>query len=187
MNAAQLTLYWCEWRACAGALKELGRPADDVVRKALQADAIGGFDKSSKKLTNAELTRVLARFRSYSRPADFPAQMHAQEEPEKMRAETLKRIEALGVEVGIKGGLVGVSTYFKRWLGGKAVGICDDDTLRKLTGILERRKAEGGVPAPRKPAAPAAQPACNDPAEASQPDAGDQAAPPENPYWDGEF
>lgn len=178
-TAAQLTLYWREWRACAIALKELGRPADDVVRKALQADAIGGIDKSSKKLTNAELTRVLARFRSYSRPADFGAQMRAQEEPERVRAETIKKIEALGGECGISGGLAGVSRYFQRWLGGKAVEICDDDTLRKLAGILERRKAEGGVQPLRKPAAPAVQAAA---AQAAQ------AAPAaEQPVWDGEF
>jgi hypothetical protein len=177
---AQLTLYWREWRACAEALKALGKASDDVVRKALQADAIGGIDKSSKKLTNAELTRVLAKFRSYSRPADFAAQMRAQEEPEARRAATIQKIEQLGAEVGIRGGLAGVSTYFKKWLGGKAVGLCDDDTLRKLVFILERRKAERGAGAG---VSKADAPAMQEPAAA-------QAEPvptQDNPYWDGEF
>ena len=160
MNPSQLTLYWREWRAAASALKELGKESDDVVRKALQADAIGGIDKSSKKLTNAELTRVLARFRSYSRPADFAAQMRAQEEPEARRALTIQQIERLAAESGIKGGLGGVSIYFKRWLGGKAVGLCDGDTLRKLVFILERRKTEQGPSTPPTTSAPPARCPC---------------------------
>jgi hypothetical protein len=94
MNAAQLTLYWREWRACSQALKALGKEHDDVIRRALQADAIGGIDKSSKALTNAELTRVLARFRSYSRPGDLNAQLKAEEEPEQTRADYYARISA---------------------------------------------------------------------------------------------
>jgi hypothetical protein len=173
MTKAQITLYWREWRACKEALQALGRACDDEVRHALQADAIGGFTKSSKKLTNAELTRVLARFRSFSRPGDLGAQLHAEDEPEARRAAMLAEIERLGEAAGIKGGLAGLSTYFKRWLGGKAVGLVDDDTLRKLSFILRKRIGEmGGKPGP----APAAKPAPTEP------------VPAENPIeWDGEF
>lgn len=155
MNTAQTTLYWREWRLCAKALEELGRPCDDAARKAIQSDAIGHIDKSSKKLTNAELTRVLAKFRSWSKADDLGAQMKAENEPGERHAAALKTIERLGGECGIKGGLKGVSTYFQKWLNGKAVGMCDADTLRKLVFILEKRKAQGGGVA-RKPAAAAA-------------------------------
>lgn len=171
MTNAQITLYWREWRACQEALRALGRPCDDEVRHALQADAIGGFTKSSKKLTNDQLTRVLARFRSYSRPGDLGAQLHVEDEPEARRAAMLAEIERLAEAAGIKGGLAGVSTYFQRWLGGKAVGLVDADTLRKLAFILRKRVAEVGGARPVEPVA-------------------EVSAPPEaeNPIeWDGEF
>ena len=82
MNAAQLQLYWYEWRACAEALKKLGKRCDDEMRKTIQRSALAERTKSSKELSNAELTAVLAKFRSFSRPGDFDAQMHAQAEPE---------------------------------------------------------------------------------------------------------
>ncbi|MEN9841696.1 MAG: hypothetical protein RL376_1496 [Verrucomicrobiota bacterium] len=183
MNEKQLTLYWREWRACSLALKALGRECDDVVRKALQADAIGGIDKSSKKLTNAELTRVLAKFRSWSKADDLNAQMHAENEPGERRAAALKQIEQLGADCGLRGGLAGVSTYFKKWLNGKAVGMCDDDTLRKLVFLLKRRKEQGGIPDRRSPAAAAKQ-GGGKPVATSVP-APSQEEP--TPEWDGVF
>jgi hypothetical protein len=179
MTEKQLTLYWREWRACKEALQALGRPCDDEVRHALQADAIGGFTKSSKKLTNDQLTRVLARFRSYSQPGNLGAQLHAENEPEDRRAATLAEIERLAEAAGIRGGLAGVSTYFQRWLRGKAVGLVDDDTLRKLSFILRKRIGEmRGKPATAAPAkAPSAKPTLAPP-----------PATAENPIeWDGEF
>jgi len=156
MNAGQITLYWREWRLASEALKGLGHPGDDYQRKALQADAIGGVEKSSKKLTNAELTKVLAKFRSFSSPADFKAQMHAEEEPDARRAATLAEIKRLAKARGIRGGLGGVSGYFKKFLGGVAVEGATDDKLRRLLYVLKSRPAKTTAnPAPTATAAAA--------------------------------
>ena len=151
MNAAQQSLYFRVWGECRTALKEHGRPHDDAARKALQAQALGGTVKSSKNLTNAELTKVLAKFRTWSEPGNFAAQMHAEEDPEQRRQALIKRAETLGGECGIRDGIDGLGSYFKKWLSGVPVVRLDADTLRKLVGILERRKAQ-------LPATPKAQP-----------------------------
>lgn len=173
MTPAQLTLYWREWRAAAQAMKQLGHAGDDYQRRALQADAIGGVEKSSKDLTNAELTKVLAKFRSYSQPGNFSAQMHAEEEPEARHAATLAEIERLGAARGIKGGRAGVSRYFSKFLGGVPVEKATPDKLRRLLYVLKNRP--GKAPASPAPAAPA-------------PTATPSPAPVENTAgWDGEF
>jgi hypothetical protein len=142
MNAAQTALYWREWSECRKALLDLGKLGNDDQRKSLQRSAIGERTKSSKDLTNAELTAVIAKFRTFSRPGDFNAQMHAVEEPGQ-RIETMRnKVAKLAVECGINGGFKGVSNYFKKWLGGVAVEQLDAEKLRKLVFILERRKAE---------------------------------------------
>ena len=167
MNSSQLQLYWYEWRECAGALRKLGKRCDDDMRKTIQRSALAERTKSSKDLTNAELTAVLAKFRSFSRPGDFDAQMHAQEEPDQRMAQWKAKIERLGAECGIKGGLSGVEGYFWKWLKNKKVCQLDESTLRKLAFILERRKAqqaeEAGTattpPAAAATRAPVAKPA----------------------------
>lgn len=148
MNDSQMRAYWAEWRNCSSALKALGHPGDDYQRKALQADAIGGVEKSSAKLTNAELTRVLAKFRSYSKPADFAAQMHAEEEPGEKRAATLREIERLAEARGVRGGLKGVSSYFKKFLAEVPVEKATGDKLRRLLYVLKNRPGK----APASPA-----------------------------------
>jgi len=148
MNPAQQSLYFREWGKARKALADLGRPHDDAARKDIQKNALGGVVKSSKFLTNAELTKVLAKFRSYSEPGNFDAQMHAEEDPEQQRQALLKRIETLAGECDIDGGLDGVTGYFKKFLCQMPVVRVDYDTLRKLAGILERRKAQMAPKAP---------------------------------------
>lgn len=150
MTPQQTALYWREWAACSKALKALGHNGDDDQRKSLQRSALGERTISSKHLTNPQFTLVLAKFRSFSQPDDLAAQMHAQEEPEQRRADTLAKIEQLARDTGINGGLNGVSTYFKKWLGGIPIERQGDDTLRKLVGIMQARKRQLATPAPRK-------------------------------------
>ena len=142
MNAAQQSLYFRVWGECRKALAEHGRPHDDAARKALQKEALGGTVKSSKNLTNAELTKVLAKFRTWSEPANFAAQMHAEEDPEARVKNLRDRVELLGKECGIEGGVSGVEHYFWKFLQKKKLPQLDERTLQKLAGILERRKAQ---------------------------------------------
>lgn len=160
MNPSQISLYWREWRACSDALKALGHKGDDDQRKSIQRSALSERSISSKDLTNAQLTAVLAKFRTFSQSGNLNAQLHAEDDAGEQAAKAHARIERLAVDCGIKGGLAGVSTYFKKWLGGKAVETLDRDTLRKLAFILERRKEQGPLKPAAKPAAdkPAAKP-----------------------------
>jgi hypothetical protein len=169
MNPSQLSLYWREWRACSDALKALGHRGDDDQRKSLQRSALGELTISSKALTNAQLTAVLAKFRSFSQPGNLNAQLHAEDDAGEQVAKAHARIERLAVDCGIKGGLAGVSTYFKKWLGGKSVVALDRDTLRKLEGILRRRKEQGAsMPAAKPAAAKPVHTHCKAPAGAAQ-------------------
>lgn len=142
MNLDQQNLYFYVWGECRKALAKHGRPHDDAARKALQKDALGGTVKSSKSLTNAELTKVLAKFRTWSEPGNFAAQMHAQEEPEKRLATLRDRVLQLASDCGINDGARGVENYFWKWLNNRKLPQLDADTLRKLAFILERRKAQ---------------------------------------------
>ncbi len=74
-----------QWRK---ARKDAGRTATDADRHALYAKALGR-DKSSKHFTNADLTKVLAALRAVYDPANFDAQMQAQNDPER-RVEDLR-------------------------------------------------------------------------------------------------
>jgi hypothetical protein len=169
MNPSQLSLYWREWRACSEALKKLGHRGDDDQRHSLQRSALNERTVSSKNLTNAQLTAVLAKFRSFSQPGNLNAQLHAEDDAGEQAAKAHARIERLAVDCGIKGGLAGVSVYFKKWLGGKSVATLDRDTLRKLEGILRRRKEQGPGTTAAKPVAAKPVPApCTAPAGAMQ-------------------
>ena len=139
MNAAQQSLYFREWGKTRTALAGLGRPCDDTVRKALQREALGGAVKSSKVLTNGELTKVLAKFKTWSEPNNLNAQMHAEEEPSQRIADYLASIELLARSCGIKDGRRGVEGYFWKFLGGKKLCELGVDTLRKLVFVMDKR------------------------------------------------
>lgn len=163
MNAAQTALYWREWNECKKALLDLGKLGNDDQRKSLQRAAIGERTKSSKDLTNAELTAVIAKFRSFSRPDDFDAQMQAENDGEERIEAMRNKVAKLALECGINGGLKGVSNYFKKWLGGVAVEQLEAGKLRKLVFVLERRKAQEKAQASQPAAANAASEDDGDP------------------------
>ncbi|MCS6244680.1 MAG: hypothetical protein H2172_16385 [Opitutus sp.] len=142
MNPAQQSLYFREWGACRKALAELGRAHDDAVRKVLQKEALGGAVKSSKVLTNGELTKVLAKFRTWSEPGNLKAQMHAEEEPEQRIAAYRARVEVLAPLCGIKDGRRGVEGYYWKFLANKKLCQLGADTLRKLVFVMEKRAKE---------------------------------------------
>lgn len=184
MNPAQTMLYFREWRACADALKALGRPYDNEVRHALQADAIGGFTKSSKKLTNGELTKVLARFRSYSQPGNLAAQLKPEDEPTQTRADYFARIDAAlfailpdakcrcqhGFEPNARRAY-GNAIAKKSWHAANVEAL-DDTGLRKFTHALEAR---AGIKPGKATAAPV------------QTTRSTPAPEPAATEWDGEF
>lgn len=182
MTDKQLQLYFREWRAASAALKALGHAGDDYQRKALQADAIGGIEKSAKDLTNAELTKVLAKFRSYSQPADLGAQLKAEDEPAQRRAATLAEIVRLAAARGVNGGVPAVSRYFHKFLADQPLDKVSDDKLRRLLWVLKNRPAK----APATPAQ-AARPAPATPVSTPVPTP--SAAPAQEGLegWDGEI
>jgi hypothetical protein len=72
MTKAQTYLYWREYQAACRAAKAAELPPLD--RHELHRRALGK-NKSSKLFTNADLDKVLAIFRSYTRPADLRPQL----------------------------------------------------------------------------------------------------------------
>lgn len=84
MNANQRRLYFTEWSQCRKALAHHNPHADtaeiEEKRHEMHVRALG-YDKSSAKLSNDEFDRVLAVFRSFSRPADLGAQLRQQDQP----------------------------------------------------------------------------------------------------------
>jgi hypothetical protein len=68
MTSKQEALYWREWAAVRAAWPEADR--HELHLRAL------GTDKSHKTFTNLDFDKVLAEFRSVSRPADLAAQLH---------------------------------------------------------------------------------------------------------------
>ena len=85
---------------------------------------------------------MLAKFRTWSEPGNFAAQMHAEEEPEQRLAALRARVLALAPDCSIRDGARGVEGYFWKWLNNRKLCQLDYDTLRKLVFIMERRKAQ---------------------------------------------
>lgn len=139
MNAKQQSLYFREWGKARKALADHGRANDDAARKALQAEALGGKVKSSKVLTNEEFTKVLAKFKAWSEPANFDAQMHAEEDPAARLAALHETIAELAEECGINNGAAGINSYFKNWLAARTFETLTERELQQLRGIMERR------------------------------------------------
>lgn len=145
MTAAQRSLYFRTWGECRKALAALGRDASDEARHALQAEALGGKKKSSSALTNGELDRVLAKFRSFSQPGDLNAQLKPEDDDNAKKADAMRRCyEACHVFVTGEGPMV--SLHRRNWLNAaarRAAGADFDhlDTAAtiKLAFILEAR------------------------------------------------
>lgn len=92
LTSRQNAAYWAEWSKCRDALAELGRNCDDSARHGLHVEALG-YAKSSKQFTNPELTKVLAKFRSYSDAGNLSAQLKPEEEEDQTRAGLRTRID----------------------------------------------------------------------------------------------
>ena len=84
MTPNQRKYYWREWAACRRSLIALGNSAKeaDALRHDLHYKALGKA-QSSKNLTNADLDKILATFKSYSRPSDLDTQLDAINQPRK--------------------------------------------------------------------------------------------------------
>jgi hypothetical protein len=143
MNAAQRGMYHAEKAKWQRACRDLGRACDDAALRAFHASV--GAPHSSTAFSQDDLTRVIGAFKALSAMDDFNAQMHAQGT---YKERALAEIETLAKETGIKGGIKGVSGYFRKWLGGIPVERQGEDTLRKLVGIMHRRKAQLAKPHP---------------------------------------
>ena len=141
MTDAQTKLYWREWQACSKARKERGLASTDANRHALHVEALG-VDVSMKHLTQRQFDRVLAKFRSYSCPADLNAQMRAEDQEDKRLKAAIQEITELAERADIKGGCDGVSRYFHRWLQDRPLQALDFQTLKVVAGMLHRRIAQ---------------------------------------------
>lgn len=145
MSPAQRSLYFCAWADCRKALIALGRDASDEARHALQAEALGGKTKSSTALTNSELDRVLAKFRSFSAPGDLNAQLKPEEDAEAKRGLAMERCYRVS-HVFVTGSGPMVSLHRRNWLnvparrvGGVDFEQLDADGMTKLAHVLEER------------------------------------------------
>lgn len=93
MTPAQIKLYWREWaatwRAITAARPDLTYRDAGIERHSLHRRALG-YPKSSADLDNGEFDKVLAAFRSVSRPDDLRAQLRQINQP---RGRMLWKIE----------------------------------------------------------------------------------------------
>ena len=152
MNPAQLNLYRYEWGRTRKWLRAHGRTPEraDAMRHEIHKAAIG-VDKSSLDLTNSELDKVLAKFRSYSDGANLDAQLGAEEQPEMRRQALVANARELASKVVARAGterayLDGLCDRLFKVRDYEAVS---ERQLQKLCGILARRKrqlAEAGNP-----------------------------------------
>ncbi len=84
MNSHQHNLYWFEWKQCRAWLMSHGRDSKkaDEMRAKLTREALG-YDLSMtewSKWKNAELDKVLAKFRSVSDSGNLNAQLKPEED-----------------------------------------------------------------------------------------------------------
>lgn len=75
MNQAQHKLYFREWNKCRQALRKFGYSPKDADAKRDQINTSVSGQRSSKKLNNTHLTKVLAIFWSYSEAARLDLQL----------------------------------------------------------------------------------------------------------------
>lgn len=143
MTERQTAFYWRSWARARKALLAGGlTPAQaDERRHALHAKALGS-DKSSKRLTNADLDLVLAAFAAVADDSDLNAQLRALDQPEERRARLNARILELAEAVGIDGGMPGVERYWHHILKGRSLAIAEEGLLAQIIVKLERRQAQ---------------------------------------------
>ena len=148
MSPAQVALYWREWSACQAVRKARGLSVGDTARHALTAEALDGVEKSMKVLRNHELDRVLAKFRSFSRPDDLGAQLAAEELPEQRREryltaahEALEELAQLDQDKRRFDDAEARTAYLEgiaRKVIGLSVASCSEAQMRRILGIVAR-------------------------------------------------
>lgn len=151
MSPAQVALYWREWSACQAVRKARGLSVGDTARHALTAEALGGAEKSMKVLRNHELDRVLAKFRSFSRPDDLGAQLAAEELPEQRceryltaAHEALEELAQLDQDKRRFADADARSAYLEgiaRKVIGVSIAACTEAQMRRILGIVARHHA----------------------------------------------
>ena len=150
MNPAQLRLYRREWGLTRRWLRAHGRTPEraDSMRHEMHKGAIG-YDKSSLDFTNAELDKVLAKFRSWSDGANLDAQLAAEDQPE-LRIQALQAnarelashcVARAGMEAAYLDGLA------RRLFKVEAWHKLAERQLQILCGVLARRKKKLGMAA----------------------------------------
>jgi len=143
MNQKQHGMYRGEQAKWETACRALGRPCDDAARRALHKKV--GAPHSSADFSQDNLTAMIGEFKAVSAMGDFNAQIKAQGT---IKERHLAEIEQLAKDTGIKGGLKGVSNYYRNFLSGKPVEKNGDGTLGKLVGMMKSRAKKLATPQP---------------------------------------
>jgi hypothetical protein len=145
LSKIQMALYWREWAACKVVRKARGLCATDEARHALHAQALG-MDKSTKDLTNRDFDRILAIFRTFSRPDDLNAQLRAEDQPEVRKEVSIAQAYEVLDELNLLGKEFKGEDARERYLNGTAWAIfkrpvrdLDDEESAKLCGVLRRQ------------------------------------------------
>jgi hypothetical protein len=114
----------------------------EAKRHALHAQALGR-DKSSKDLTNGELTMVLAAFRAIYDGGNLSAQLDAEDDPERRVDHLRANARAIAAEcVSHEGSEGAYLDGLSRRIGGASFENLDERKLQILVGILIRRKKQ---------------------------------------------
>ncbi len=171
MNTGQIRAYRAEVAKWKDACVKLGRPCDDDARRALHAECRA--PASSTKFTNAQLDRVLARLRSFSRMDDLAAQLKPDEEANKRRLAAMRRCYDAVAGLTSAGNDGRASLGRANYLDRVSESVCGqpfdglpEEKLVKLAFVLENRlRARGKAPRPVVDPVvpvPAAEPAAAD-------------------------
>lgn len=149
MNPRQNAMYWAEWAKLRDVLRAKGKSLSQIedYRHELTVRALGAA-KSSKKFTNVDLDRVLARIRAEREPGNLDAQLALQESPEKRRAYLLARCDECCSEMWSQGSdtrLIKSDSRARYIAGtarnviGKEIADCTAEEISKVLGCLEAR------------------------------------------------
>ena len=149
MNPRQNAMYWAEWAKLRDALRAKGKSVTQIehYRHELTVRALG-VEKSSKKFTNVDLDKVLARIRAEREPGNLDAQLAIQESPEKRRAYLLARCDECCGEMWSRGNdnrLLKPEMRLRYVAGtarnviGKELEDCSAEEIAKVLGCLEAR------------------------------------------------
>lgn len=145
LSRAQVALYWREWSACKAVRKARGLCITDEARHALHREALGQ-DKSMTAFSNRDLDRVLAIFRTFSRPDDLSSQLRAEEQPNARKEDCLGQAYEVLDELELLGKTFAAPDGKVRYLNGTSWAIfhkpadrLDDVDAAKLLGVLRRQ------------------------------------------------